>query len=103
MEKFKPLVIAGPVGVGKSSLINYLRFNHPEFRFIVPYTTRKVFEKTEQENVDFKKADDQMFADRNLDWFFVEEREEWMVEPHKVPASEVEATKQKVPTVVTKT
>jgi len=63
----------------QTSLINYLRFNHPEFKFIVPYTTRRIFDKSEEEGIDYKKADESMFADKNIEWLFVEEREEWMI------------------------
>lgn len=39
---YKPLVMSGPSGVGKGTLINALTQNHPDkFGFSVSYTTRQ--------------------------------------------------------------
>ena len=72
---FKPLIICGPMGVGKTSLINYLRYNHPEFKYVVPYTNRTAFDKSEIEGTDFIKATTDMFQDASINWFLLEELE----------------------------
>ena len=39
---YSPIIVVGPSGVGKSTLINHLKLKYPEaFRFSVSYTTRK--------------------------------------------------------------
>ena len=40
-ELYKPLIIVGPSGVGKSTLINHLTSKYPDrFGFSISYTTR---------------------------------------------------------------
>jgi hypothetical protein len=59
---FKPLIICGPVAVGKSCLINHLRFSrHHLFEFMKPYTTKQIFDRSEIENVDYIKASPEFF------------------------------------------
>ena len=53
----KPLVIIGPVCSGKSTLINYLKFNKPRyFEHIPNYTSKSDFLKSEIKGLDYKVA-----------------------------------------------
>lgn len=52
-----------------------MRFNHPEFSFVKPYTTKQIFDKSEIENLDYIKADPCMFTTEDHNWFLKEEYE----------------------------
>ena len=61
---FKPLVITGPTCSGKTTLIHHLKYTHPEFTHILPYTTRLVFPKYQVEGTDYKSVAAAFFEDR---------------------------------------
>jgi hypothetical protein len=42
---------------------------------MLPYTTRQVFEKEEQDGVDYKSVGVKMFLEEQRDWFVREELE----------------------------
>ena len=54
---FKPLVILGPQCAGKTTLINYLKHNKPEYyAHVLAYTDREHFFKDETEFHDYVRA-----------------------------------------------
>jgi guanylate kinase len=60
-SKFKPIIIVGPSGVGKSTLINYLTSKHPDkFGFSVSFTTRGIREG-EQHGVNYNYVSKEEF------------------------------------------
>mmetsp|Transcript_27113 Transcript_27113/g.33667 ORF Transcript_27113/g.33667 Transcript_27113/m.33667 type:complete len:101 (+) Transcript_27113:24-326(+) len=55
---FKPLIVCGPACAGKSTLIDYLRFEHKDrFELAVPWTTRTQFKPSEISDIHYKKID----------------------------------------------
>lgn len=79
LPTFKPLVIFGPQCSGKSTLINHLRFQHPDlFEKVLPYTNRTEFLDDEALNTDYKRIDQIEFNDLldNDELLFVEQIDE---------------------------
>jgi guanylate kinase len=68
------VVITGPSGVGKGTLIRRLRENHPELRLSVSATTRPM-RAGEEHGRDYWFLDDEEFARRIADGDFVEHAE----------------------------
>lgn len=94
------------MAVGKTSLINHLCFksSHQSFRFATPYTTRAVFDKTEEENRDYIKAPEAMFTSERHEWYLREEFESLTpqqqvmshkVEPPHIPYLQNEAREER--------
>lgn len=80
-EKPKPLVVLGPPCAGKTSLINELKYDKPQyFEHILCYTTRPYTFKNEAEWADYLRPigvedDEKFFATQNVTgdkpiWFY---------------------------------
>jgi hypothetical protein len=56
----------------QTTLINYLKHNHPEFKHVLPYTTEPREWKDEIVDVDYKLAGEGMFTTEEHDWFILQ-------------------------------
>ena len=60
-HKYKPLIVVGPSGVGKSTLINYIRTLFPQiFQFGISHTVRPI-RAGEKEGVNYHYVDEEQF------------------------------------------
>lgn len=52
-----------------------MRFHYKDFKLAKPYTTRVVFDRNEEEGIDYIKASADMFKKEVHEWFLLEEFE----------------------------
>ena len=54
--EYRPLIVFGTLGSGKSAFINYMRYTYDKFTYISPYTTSKHFYHGESVGNDYHQA-----------------------------------------------